>query len=177
MVKQLKFIPLLIKKPAVILSLVVAVSKNNVIGSDNGLLWQMPADLKHFKAVTIGSTVIMGRKTYESIGKPLPGRRNIVVTRQQGYKADGCDVASSLQDAVDLCQKEQEVFIIGGGEIYKQAIHAADKIYLTRIAADFVGDTFFPVINFSDWRLTKYLKHHSDAKNPYDYSFSEYERV
>ena len=137
----------------------------------------MPADLKHFKAVTIGNTIIMGRKTYESIGKPLPGRRNIVVTRQEEYKAEGCDVVNSLQDAVDLCLREQEVFIVGGGEIYKQAIHAADKIYLTRIYGEFEGDTVFPEINFSEWRLTKYLKHHSDAKNPFDYSFSEFERL
>lgn len=160
-----------------ILSLIVAVSKNNVIGADNGLLWQMPADLRHFKAVTMGHTVIMGRKTYESIGKPLPGRRNIVVTRQEEFSANGCEIANSLQDAVDLCTKEQEVFIVGGGEVYKQAIHAADKIYLTRIYGQFEGDTVFPEINFSEWRLTKYLKHHSDEKNPYDYSFSEYERL
>ena len=160
-----------------ILSLIVAVSKNNVIGADNGLLWQMPADLKHFKAVTIGYTIIMGRKTYESIGRPLPERKNIVVTRQEDFKAEGCEVVNSLQDAVDLCLREQEVFIVGGGEIYKQAIHAADKIYLTRIYGMFEGDTVFPEINFSEWRLTKYLKHHSDAKNPFDYSFSEYERL
>ena len=160
-----------------ILSLIVAVSKNNVIGADNGLLWQMPADLKHFKAVTIGHTVIMGRKTYDSIGKPLPGRRNIIVTRQEKFKAQGCEVVNSLQDAVDLCTREQEVFIVGGGEVYKQAIHAADKIYLTRIYGEFEGDTVFPQINFSEWRLTKYLKHHGDAKNQYDYSFSEYERL
>ncbi len=160
-----------------ILSLIVAVSKNNVIGADNGLLWQMPADLKHFKAVTIGHTIIMGRKTYESIGRPLPERKNIVVTRQEDFKAEGCEVVNSLQDAVDLCLREQEVFIVGGGEIYKQAIHAADKIYLTRIYGMFEGDTVFPEINFSEWRLTKYLKHHSDAKNPFDYSFSEYERL
>ena len=160
-----------------ILSLIVAVSKNNVIGADNGLLWQMPADLKHFKAVTIGHSVIMGRKTYDSIGRPLPGRRNIIVTRQEKLKAAGCEEVNSLQDAVDLCSREQEVFIVGGGEVYKQAMHAADKIYLTRINGEFKGDTVFPEINFSEWRLTKYLKHHGDDKNPYDYSFSEYERL
>ncbi len=137
----------------------------------------MPADLKHFKAVTMGHSIIMGRKTYESIGRPLPGRRNIIVTRQDDFKADGCEVVNSLQEAVDLCLKEQEVFIVGGGEVYKQAIHAADKIYLTRIYNVFEGDAHFPEINFSEWRLTKYLKHHSDAKNKYEYSFSEYERV
>jgi dihydrofolate reductase len=158
------------------LSLIVAVAKNNVIGSDNRLLWHMPADLKHFKSVTMGSPVIMGRKTFESIGKPLPGRTNIVVTRSEDYSAEGCTVANSLQEAVDLCEKEGEVFVIGGGEVYRQAIHAADKVYLTRIDAEFNGDTFFPELNFSDWKLIKYVKHHADEKNKYDYSFAEYER-
>jgi dihydrofolate reductase len=158
------------------LSLIVAVAKNNVIGSDNKLLWHMPADLKHFKSVTMGSPVIMGRKTFESIGKALPGRTNIVVTRNEDYIADGCTVANSLQEAVDLCEKEGEVFIIGGAEVYRQAIHAADKVYLTRIDNEFDGDAFFPELNFSDWKLIKYVKHHSDEKNKYDYSFAEYER-
>lgn len=159
-----------------ILSLIVAVAKRNVIGSDNRLLWHMPADLKHFKATTMGCPVIMGRKTFESIGKALPGRTNIVVTRNEEYIADGCTVANSLQEAVDLCENDQEVFVIGGGEVYKQAIHAADRVYLTRIDAEFDGDTVFPELNFSDWKLTKYVKFHSDEKNKYDYSFSEYER-
>ena len=159
-----------------ILSLIVAVSKNNVIGVDNRLLWHMPADLKHFKNTTMGSPVIMGRKTYESIGKPLPGRTNIVVTRNEDFEADGCTVANTLQEAVDLCEKEKEVFIIGGGEVYKQAIHAADRIYITRIDHLFEGDTHFPEINFSEWKLVKYEKHHADEKNQYEYSFAQYER-
>ena len=159
-----------------ILSLIVAVSKNNVIGVDNRLLWHMPADLKHFKTTTMGSPVIMGRKTYESIGKPLPGRTNIVVTRNEDFEADGCTVANTLQEAVDLCEKEKEVFIIGGGEVYKQAIHTADRIYITRIDHLFEGDTHFPEINFSEWKLVKYEKHHADEKNQYEYSFAQYER-
>jgi dihydrofolate reductase len=160
----------------VILSLIVAVAKNNVIGDGNKLLWHLPADLRHFKALTMGSSIIMGRKTYESIGKPLPGRKNIIVTRSEYFKADGCTVVNSLQEAVDLCQKESEVFIIGGGEVYKQAIHAADRIYLTRIYQEFEGEIVFPEINFSEWKLVKYVKHHADEKNAYEYSFAEYER-
>ncbi len=159
-----------------ILSLIVAVAKNNVIGSDNKLLWHMPADLKHFKSITMGCPVIMGRKTYESIGKPLPGRTNIVVTRTDGFTARGCTIANSLQEAVDLCERDKEVFIIGGGEVYRQAIHAADKIYLTRIDNEFEGDAVFPELSTSDWKLTKYVKHHADDKNPFDYTFTEYER-
>jgi dihydrofolate reductase len=159
-----------------ILSLIVAVAKNNVIGSDNKLLWHMPADLKHFKSITMGCPVIMGRKTYESIGKPLPGRTNIVVTRTDGFTARGCTIANSLQEAVDLCESDKEVFIIGGGEVYRQAIHAADKIYLTRIDGEFEGDAVFPELSTSDWKLTKYVKHHADDKNPFNYTFTEYER-
>ena len=160
-----------------IISLIAAVSKNNVIGSDNKLLWHLPADLKHFKAITSGHTVIMGRKTYESIGKPLPNRRNIIVTRQESFNAPGCDLAPNLQEAVDMCSNKEEVFIIGGGEIYKQAIHAADKIYLTRIYKEFEGDTRFPDFSLSEWKLNNYLRHHADEKNLFEYSFSEYERA
>jgi dihydrofolate reductase len=158
------------------LSLVVAVSKNNVIGGDNKLLWHLPADLKHFKNITYGHSIIMGRKTFESIGRALPGRRNIVVTRQEYFNAEGCTVVKSLQAAVDLCQDEKEVFIIGGAEVYRQAIHAADKIYLTRIYKAFEGDVFFPELSFSDWKLTKYQRFHADDSNHYEYSFAEYER-
>lgn len=159
-----------------LLSLIVAVAKRNVIGGDNKLLWHLPADLKHFKTTTMDHPIIMGRKTFESIGKPLPGRKNIVVTRQEDYEADGCTVANNLQEAIDSCEKEQEAFIIGGAEIFRQSISAADKIYLTRIDHDFDGDVFFPDLNFSEWKLVKYVKYHADEKNKYEYSFAEYER-
>lgn len=159
------------------ISLIAAVSRNNIIGNDNQLLWHLPADLKHFKNVTSGHTIIMGRKTFESIGKALPHRRNIVVTHQDTFAAPGCEVMTGLQEAIDACRKEKEVFIIGGAEIYRQVLPAADKIYLTRIYKDFEGDTKFPELNFSEWRLTKYLRHHADAQNEYEYSFSEYERL
>jgi len=159
-----------------LLSLIVAVAKNNVIGGNNKLLWHLPADLKHFKALTMDHTIIMGRKTYESIGKPLPGRKNIIISRQEDYSAEGCIVLTNLQAAVDLCKKEGEVFIIGGAEIFKQSMHAADKIYITRIDHYFDGDTYFPNMNFSEWKMVKYLKHHADEKNKYEYSFAEYQR-
>jgi dihydrofolate reductase len=160
-----------------IISLIAAVSKNNVIGNDNKLLWHLPADLKHFKEITSDHTVIMGRKTYESIGKALPKRRNIVVTRQEDFVAEGCEVFHHLQAAIDTCLNEDEVFIIGGGEIYNQAIYAADKIYLTRIYTIIEGDTRFPEFSFSEWKLIQYIRHHADEKNKYEYSFSEYERA
>lgn len=159
-----------------ILSLIAAVSRNNVIGNDNKLIWHLPADLAHFKKITSGHTIIMGRKTYESIGRALPNRRNIIVTRQEFFQAEGCEIMRSLQEAVDSCLNEKEVFIIGGGEIFIQVIHAADKVYLTRIYKDFEGDAKFPELNFSEWKLMKYVRHHADEKNPYEYSFSEYER-
>ena len=115
------------------ISLIVAVAKNNVIGGDNKLLWHLPADLKHFKNVTMDHSIIMGRKTFESMGKPLPGRRNIIVTRQEDFEATGCTVVNNMQDAVDLCKKEEEVFIIGGADIFRQSMNAAEKIYITRI--------------------------------------------
>jgi len=159
-----------------ILSLIAAVSKNNTIGNDNKLIWHLPADLAHFKKITSGHSIIMGRKTYESIGRPLPNRRNIIVTRQQFFSAEGCEIMGSLQEAVDACLNEEEVFIIGGGDIYAQVLHAADKIYLTRIYKDFEGDAKFPELNFSEWKLMKYTRHHADEKNSYEYSFSEYIR-
>ncbi len=159
-----------------ILSLIAAMSKNNVIGKDNKLLWNMPEDMKHFKKLTTGNTVIMGRKTYESMGKPLPNRRNLIVTRQDGYYAEGCQIFHTLQEAIDDCIGEEESFIIGGAEIYLQSLPAADRLYLTRIDKEFEGDTRFPDFSLSEWRLTKYIRHHADEKNPYAYSFSEYER-
>lgn len=159
-----------------ILSSIVAVAKNNVIGGDNKLLWHLPADLKHFKNITMDHTIIMGRKTFESIGKPLPGRKNIVISRNEDFKAEGCTVINNLQKAIQLCEKEEEVFLIGGAEIFRQSLPAVDKIYITRIDHVFEGDVHFPELNFSDWKLVKYVKFHADEKNKFDYSFAEYER-
>jgi dihydrofolate reductase len=160
-----------------VLSLIAAVDKKLGIGKDNKLLWYLPADLQYFKRVTSGSTVIMGRKTYESIGRALPNRRNIVLTRTEDYEAPGCEVMEELFDAIKSCSKEGEVFIIGGAEIYRQAIQVADKIYLTRVDVETDADTFFPDFSLSAWKLIHLLKHKADEKNKYDYSFSIYQRV
>lgn len=134
-----------------IISIIVAVAENNAIGFDNHLLWHISEDLKRFKSLTLGHHIIMGRKTYESVGKPLAGRVNIIISRQENYTIDGCLVAKSLEDALELAKQDSEVFIIGGGEIYKQALSFADKIYLTRVHAGFTGDTFFPELNLTEW--------------------------
>jgi dihydrofolate reductase len=157
------------------ISLIAAVANNNVIGKDNQLIWHLPADLKHFKTITMGHTVVMGRKTYESMMKPLPGRTNVVITRQQNYHPEGVIIKPSLEDALkDL--KVEEVFIIGGGEIFKQAMALANKIYLTQIHADFDGDAFFPEINPNEWIKTEEENHLKDEKNPYDYTYITYDR-
>jgi dihydrofolate reductase len=158
-----------------ILSIIVAIAKNHAIGKDNKLLWHLPNDLKHFKDTTSGHTVIMGRKTFDSVGKPLPKRRNIVITRQ-AISIEGCEVVDSLQAAVALCKAEDEVFIVGGAEIYRQAIPLTDRIYLTIIDHDFEGDTFFPELNPDEWQETKHEDFEPDEKNKYKYKFITLER-
>lgn len=160
-----------------ILSLIAALDKKSGIGKDNRLLWHLPADLKFFKKVTTGHTVIMGRNTYESIGKALPLRRNIVVTRQENYEAPGCEINEDLFDAIKSCSKEDEVFVLGGADIYRQAIQVADKLYLTRVDVVMEADTFFPEFSMSAWKLIHLEKHKADDKNAYDYSFSVYQRA
>lgn len=157
------------------LSIIVAASKNNAIGKNNQLLWHMPADLKFFKSTTSGHSVIMGRKTFESVGKALPKRRNIVVTKNESYSKDNIETAASIEDAIDKCKDEDEVFIIGGAALYKEALKCADKIYLTRIHHHFnQADVFFPELDENEW-LVDYVEHHeSNASNPYDYTFYTY---
>ena len=141
-----------------IVSLVAALARNRVIGTGNRLPWHLPEDLKRFKRLTMGAPVIMGRKTHQSIleqaGRPLPGRRNIVVTRQADARWDGCEVARSLDDAIALAGEAPEVFVIGGAELYRLALPRADRLYLTLIDADYEGDTFFPAFDPADWRET-----------------------
>jgi len=156
-------------------SQVVAISENHVIGKDNKLLWYLPNDLKHFKEITTGHTVIMGRKTYESVGKPLPRRRNIIITRQ-AITIDGCEVVNSIEAALALCRDEDEVFIVGGAEIYKQSMHLTDRIYLTIVHKDFEGDSFFPEIKKTEWKEVFREDHKPDEKNLIPYSFITYER-
>jgi dihydrofolate reductase len=155
------------------ISLIVAAAKNNAIGKDNQLLWHLPNDLKFFKNTTWGMPVIMGRKTFEAVNKPLPGRFNIIITRQKDWKAEGVIVAADLQDAIKkaAATNSKEIFIIGGGEIYKQGIEIADKIYLTRVHAELNGDTFFPVIDESKWHLNASQDFAADDKHAFAYSF------
>jgi dihydrofolate reductase len=159
-----------------IITIVVAISENHVIGKDNKLLWRLPNDLKHFKEITTGHTIIMGRKTYDSVGKPLPNRRNIIITRQN-ITIPGCEVVNSIEAALTLCEGEPEVFIVGGAEIYKQAIKLTDRIYLTVVHKGFEGDSFFPDINKDEWKEVWHEDHEPDHKNPLPYSFITLERV
>jgi len=158
-----------------ITSIIVAIAKNNAIGKDNKLLWYLPNDLKHFKDVTTGHTVIMGRKTFDSVGKPLPKRRNIVITRQD-ITIEGCEVVKSIEAALALCAGEDEVFIVGGAEIYRQAIPLTNRIYLTVIDHYFDGDTFFPELNANEWEEKERENFEPDDKNKYYYSFITLER-
>ena len=139
-------------------SIIVAVAENDAIGYDNHLLWHISEDLKRFKNLTIGHHIIMGRKTYDSIGKPLPGRVNVIISRQENLKIEGCIVVKSLEESFEFAKNDSEVFIIGGGEIYKQALPIVDKIYLTRVHAGFAGDTFFPELNLSEWSTESITK-------------------
>lgn len=158
------------------ISIIVAISQNHAIGKNNQLLWHLPADLKHFKDITSGHTIIMGRKTFDSVGKPLPNRRNIVVTRQP-ITIPGCEVVNSIEAALELCRAEEEVFIGGGAEIYKQAMSLTDRIYLTIVHRHFDADTFFPEIDKSEWKEVSREDHQPDLKNPIAYSFITLERV
>jgi len=154
------------------IAIVVAVAENNVIGKDNQLIWHLPADLRFFKNLTMGHPIVMGRKTYESIGKPLPGRTTVIITRQHDLEAPGCIVVNSIDEAIAQAQTiDQDVYIIGGAEIYKQALSKVDTIYLTRVHHTFEGDTFFPEIVESQWEVVSEEKHEPDEKNKYSYSF------
>ncbi len=161
-------------------SIVVATSVNRVIGRDNTLPWHMPADLAHFKAITMGKPIVMGRKTWESIGKPLPGRTNIVVSRDSSFKADGALVVKSVTEAEGAAQREygevEELMIIGGATLYEDAIGSVDRIYLTEIHEVVEGDTWFTDLDVDDWLEVSREDFEADAKNPFDYSFIVLER-
>jgi dihydrofolate reductase len=155
-----------------IISSIAAIAENNAIGKNNQLLWRLPADLKHFKVITTGHTVIMGRKTFESVGKPLPNRRNIVVTRSKALHIEDVEVVNSIEQAIALCDQDEEVFIVGGAEIYKAAMDITDQIYLTVVHENFEADTYFPQIDPLIWEETAIEKHEADEKNPFAYTFS-----
>ena len=160
------------------ISIIVAISEENAIGKKGGLLCHLPNDLKHFKAVTSGATVIMGERTFFSLPKhPLPNRRNIVITDVAGKTFDGAESAYSIEEAVNLVKDEQEAFIIGGGMVYRQFMPIADKLYITHIHHSWSdADTFFPEIKASEWQRTSEEKHLADENNPFDYTFAEYLR-
>jgi dihydrofolate reductase len=162
-----------------IISLVVAAANNNAIGKNNQLLWHLPNDMKYFKNVTWGMPVVMGRKTFESLGKPLAGRKNIVLTRQAGWKAEGVVTVKDFNDALFLVKEMdvKEVMIIGGGEIYRSVFDKATRIHMTRIDAEFGADTFFPAIDPKAWKLVSQKNYDADAKHAYNYSFQVWEKI
>jgi dihydrofolate reductase len=164
-----------------ILSIISAIGKNNEIGKANTLLWNLPADMKHFRETTKGHTVIMGQKTYESIGRPLPNRRNIVITLDKNFKAEGIEIVYSIDELEALLEKteakDSECFIIGGGQIYKLFIDKADRLYITHVDVEFSdADTFFPVIDMTKWRKDKSEIYKADESNKYNLEFVTYNK-
>jgi dihydrofolate reductase len=161
-----------------IISCIVAIAKNNVIGKDNQIPWYLPSDLKYFKKVTTGHHVIMGRKCYESIGKPLPNRTNIIITRDPFFISSNCLIARNIKEALEMAldNGETEAFIIGGGQIYEQTADFWDKFYLTEVDLDAEGDIFFPELDLNEWTLTSKECHQKDEKNEFDYCFNVYDR-
>jgi dihydrofolate reductase len=161
-----------------IISIIAAVAKNNTIGFKNKLPWKLPNDLQHFKKITMGHYVVMGQRTYESLGRPLVGRKNIILSFNKDYKAEGCITANSLEEALKTASfdGEGEVFVIGGASVYKQAIGISDKLYITKINRKFKGDTSFPEINRKEWKLVFSEEHKKGKNDPLPYCFTLYER-
>lgn len=157
-------------------SIVVAMARNRVIGRDNRLPWRLPAELAHFKRVTMGKPVVMGRRTWESIGKPLPGRHNIVITRREGYRAEGCTVVNSLADAWKAAAGSDEVCVIGGTSLFEETLPLADVLHLTEVEADVPGDTWFPEFDRSQWIETELGRHPADDKHAYPFRILRLER-
>ncbi len=162
------------KKPEI--AIIVAMASNRTIGIGNTLPWRIPEDLKHFKALTMGHHMIMGRKTFESIGKPLPGRTTVVVSRDRNLKIDGCIVVHSLQEAIAACANDEEIFVVGGADIYAQALGLADTLYVTEIQQDIAGDVWFPEFDKSKWLETSREMRRQETPQLLDYHFVEYRR-
>lgn len=158
------------------ITLIAAVAENNALGKHNQLLWHLPNDFKRFKTITTGHYIILGRKTFESFPKPLPNRTHVIITRQKGYNHEGCIVVDSLQKAIAVCPKNEELFIIGGGEIYNQSIDIADKLDITKVHHPFEADTFFPQIDMAKWKLSSAEFHPKDEKHQFDFTFETYLR-
>ena len=161
-----------------IISAIVAMNPDGLIGDQNKIPWHLPADLKYFKKITLGHHILMGRKCFDSIGKSLPGRKNIVVTKNPTFIVTDCIITNSIEEGILIAQqnKEEEMFIIGGGEIYRRSMHLVNKLYLTMVQFNGSGDVFFPQIDYDEWSLISDEKHTSDDKNNYDYSFLIYKR-
>ena len=160
------------------IAVIVAVANNNVIGAGNTIPWYCPADLQYFKRTTLGSPVLMGRKTYQSLKiKPLPGRQNIVVSRDEKLAAEGCDIVASIDQGLQLVNTQEKVFIIGGAEIYQQSLKMADELYVTYVDLNVDGDSYFPILNPDEWDLVSKEDFAADDKNPYDMCFKVFERL
>ena len=160
-----------------IISIIVAMDKKGVIGLDGDLPWHLSSDLKHFKAITMGKPLIMGRKTHESIGRPLPGRKNIVLTRSNDYVAEGCIVVNSQEQALELVADAEEVMFMGGAGIYAEALSHANRLYLTEVHAEVEGDVYFPEFDKDEWKEIEQEEHSADEKNEFDYSFVVLEKA
>jgi dihydrofolate reductase len=152
-------------------------AENRVIGINNTLPWKLPADLAHFKALTLGHHIVMGRKTWESLGRPLPGRTTVIVTRDQSFSVPGWVVVHSLADAVTACADDAEAFFIGGADLYRQALELANRMYLTEVKTAVAGDAWFPEFDPAKWRESVRVSHQKDEKNPFDYDFVTYEAI
>ena len=159
------------------ISIIVAMDRNGVIGKDGSLPWYLSSDLKHFKKITMGKPIVMGRKTHESIGRPLPGRENVVITSDKEYQAPGCTVLNSIECVFAKFRHIDEIMIMGGADLYKQLLAGADRIYLTEVHADLEGDTYFPEFDRESWEENERYDFRADEKNEYDYSFVILERA
>lgn len=159
-------------------TVIVAAAENDAIGRKNQMPWHLPNDFKYFKEKTMNHSIVMGRKTFESIGKPLPGRRNIVITRNEDFMDDQVDVANSLHEVLTYCRDEREIFIIGGAQIYKQALSIANQVLLTRVHTEVLdADVFFPKLSDREWTLTSSDPHEKDEKHAFNYTFEVYEKI
>ncbi|GAB1308505.1 dihydrofolate reductase [Urechidicola sp. KH5] len=159
-----------------VITIIAAIAENNALGKDNDLIWHLPADLIRFKKTTTGHHIIMGRNTYESIGKPLPNRTTVIITRNKNYTAEGCVIVNSLEAALDVAKADESPFIIGGAQIYKQALDLADRLDITEVHETFEADAFFPEIRDTEWEEVSRIKFEPDEKNKHHYSFVQYKK-
>ena len=161
------------------ITIIAAIAKNNALGKDNDLIWHLPADLKRFKKITSGHHILMGRNTFESIGKPLPNRTTIIITRNEDYVKDGCFIANSLEEAIEMAEDDEQIYIIGGAQIYKYALenNLADALEITLVHQEFEADVFFPEIDRSVWQSVEKEDFKADEKNKFDYSFIRFEKI